>query len=97
MLTAKFETRKPPGAEGAPKLLFFLGLLSPKPAGIMFRIHQSQSIWNKTNDQSPLPIPLPATRGEGAEMPKRLYHLGATRFLSFLQGRGTRRLADIFS
>ena len=39
VLTAKFETRKPPGAEGAPKLLFLPGLLSAKPAGIVFRIH----------------------------------------------------------
>ncbi len=39
MLASKFEACKPAGAEGPPKLLFFPGLLSAKPAGIVFRIH----------------------------------------------------------
>ena len=68
MLTAELETRKPSGAERAPKLFFLLGLFSAKPARIVFRIHPTQNILNGTNDQSPLPGPLPAVRGEGEEL-----------------------------
>jgi hypothetical protein len=90
VLTAKFETRKPPGAEGAPKLLFLPGLLSAKPAGIVFRIHFTQPNEKPRDNQStPLPNPLPAVRGEGEELLlKRWRQLRAMWSLSFLKGSG---------
>ena len=68
MLPAKFETCKPPGAEGAPKSFFLLGLLSAKPARIVFRIHSAQTnATAKENQSTPLPDPLPfrSSKGEG--------------------------------
>jgi hypothetical protein len=65
VLTAKLESGKASGPQGAPELFLLLRLVAAETSGVAGRIHCPHANNFRPPNQSPLPSPLPAGRGEG--------------------------------